>query len=356
MAGSYPASTVRRVPAIVAAGDAKAARAVYGESKAYLEVGGRPLIARIVSVLQRVPEVCEVWVVGNAERLAKALGEERLRGELAKPLWIVPQYRNLYENAWHTYRRLLPGAGAEGRDPAPEEEDLPILYLSTDLPFATPQEISEFVRKALAAQVDYVLGLVTEQVLEPFYPTKSEPGIRMAYFNLREGRFRQSNLHLVKPPRLGKRQHIEDMYEHRYQRQLGQVIGLAWRLLWEQAGGLRVLFYYGLMHLAGVLDRNGMRFLADAVRKLIPLRRIERACGALLQASFRFVVTDVGGCALDVDNEHDLDVARARFADWERRLAQSAEALHGPLALPATAGREATLLRVLPPGPQALGA
>ena len=344
---------MRRVPAIVAAGDAKAARAVYGESKAYLEVGGRTLIARVVSVLQRVPEVSEVWVVGNAERLEKALDEELLRRELAKPLWIVPQYRNLYENAWYTYRRLLPGAGAEGRDPTPEEAELPVLYLSTDLPFATPQELSEFVRKSLAAHVDYALGLVTEHELEAFYPKDGEPGITMAYFNLREGRFRQSNLHLVKPAKLGKRHHIEDMYEHRYQRQLGQALGLAWRILSDQGGGLRVLFYYGLMHVAGVLDRRGMRRLADGVRRLIAIGRVERACGALLQASFRFVVTGIGGCALDVDNEHDLDVARQRFADWTRELARAAEAQQGPLPLPADAGRVAAPRRVLPPGPQA---
>ena len=345
---------MRKVPAIVAAGDGRAARAVYGESKAYLEVGGRPLVARIVSALQRVPEVSEVWVVGNAGRLAKALDQETLRRELAKPLWIVPQYRNLYENAWLTYRRLLPGAGAEGRDPTPEEEELPILYLSCDLPFATPQELSTFVRKGFAANVDYVLGLTTEHALEPFYPKDGAPGIRMAYFNLREGRFRQSNLHLVKPARLGNRQYIEDMYEHRYQRQPGQVLGLAWRIFMDRGGGVRVLFYYALMHLAGVLDRSGMRRFADVVRRWIDLPRVERACGALLRASFRFVATDVGGCALDVDNEHDLDVARLRFADWERELLRIAEALHGPLPLPATAGRTALPLSVLPAGPQAL--
>jgi hypothetical protein len=344
---------VRRVPAIVAAGDAKAARAVYGESKAYLEVGGRTMIARIVSVLQRVPEVSEVWVVGNAERLEKALDEETLRAELVKPLWIVPQYRNLYENAWYTYRRLLPGAGAEGRDPTPEELDLPILYLSTDLPFATPQEISEFVRKGLATNVDYVLGLVTEHELEPFYPRGDEPGIRMAYFNLREGRFRQSNLHLVKPAKLGKRQYVEEMYEHRYQRQVGQALGLAWRIFADRGGGARVLFYYGLMHLAGVLDRRGLRRLADAVRSTIAISRVERACGALLRASFRFTVTGIGGCALDVDNEHDLDVARQRFGEWESVLLHTAEAQQGVLPLPARAGRGAAPRRVLPPGPQA---
>jgi hypothetical protein len=344
---------VRRVPAIVAAGDTKAARAVYGESKAYLEVAGRTLVARVVSVLQRVPEVSEVWVVGQAERLAKALDEETLRGELVKPLWIVPQYRNLYENAWFTYRRLLPGAGVEGRDPTPEEAELPVLYLATDLPFATPQEISEFVRKGFAANVDYALGLATEHELEAFYPQGGEPGIRMAYFNLREGRFRQSNLHLVKPARLGNRHYIEDMYEHRYQRQLGQALGLAWRIFSERGGGVRVLFFYGLMHLAGVLDRRGLRHVADLVRRWLSVERVERACGALLRGSFRFVVTGIGGCALDVDNEHDLDVARQRFAVWERELARVAEAQQGPLALPAEAGAGTAPCGVLPPGPQA---
>jgi len=344
---------VRRVPAIVAAGDAKAARAVYGESKAYLEVGGRTLIAHVVSVLQRVPEVSEVSEVGNAERLEKALDEETLRRELVKPLWIVPQYRNLYENAWYTYRRLLPGAGAEGRDPTPEETELPVLYLSTDLPFATPQELSEFVRKGLAINVDYALGLVTEHELEAFYPKDGAPGITMAYFNLREGRFRQSNLHLVKPAKLGKRHYIEDMYEHRYQRQLGQALGLAWRILSDQGGGIRVLFYYGLMHLAGVLDRKGLRRLADGVRRLIAIQRVERACGALLQASFRFVVTCIGGCSLALDNLHYLHVSRPRFAAWQQELARVAEAQQGPLPLPAEAGRGAAPRRVLPPGPQA---
>ena len=353
MGGGYLAPIVRRVPAIVAAGDTKAARAVYGESKAYLEVGGRTLVARIVSVLQRVPEVSEVWVVGHADRLAKALDEEALRRELVKPLTIVPQYRNLYENAWYTYRRLLPGAGVEGRDPTPEEEALPILYLSTDLPFATPQEISEFVRKGFAADVDYALGLVTEHELEAFYPKDGEPGIRMAYFNLREGRFRQSNLHLVRPARLGNRHYIEDMYEHRYQRQLGQALGLAWRIFSDHGGGARIVFYYGLMHLAGWLDRWRLRRLADAVRRVLPLDRVERACGALLRGSFRFVVTGIGGCALDVDNEHDLDVARQRFSAWQRELERVAEQQQGPLPLPAEAGRGAAALRALPPGPQA---
>jgi GTP:adenosylcobinamide-phosphate guanylyltransferase len=327
------------VPAVVAAGDRRAAKAVYGESKVYLELGGLPLVAHVVAALQRVPEVSEVWVVGDPERLAEALGSERLRAELRKPLHIIPQFRNLYENAWESYRRLLPGAGPQGRDPGPADEDLQVLYLSADLPFATPQEIGAFVREGMRLDVSYALGLVSEEAMTDFAPRDpGEPGIRMAYFNLREGRFRQSNLHLVRPARIVNRHYIEEMYEHRYQKQFGNIVGLAWRLLRDERGGVAILYYYGLMHLAAILDRWGLRRLADVVRGRIPIQRIEAGVSTLLRASFRFVATQAGGCAVDIDNEEDFDAARARFEQWRALQQARAERLYGPVALPASAG------------------
>ena len=63
-----------------------------------------------------------------------------------------------------------------------------------------------------------------------FYPKgPGDPGIRMAYFNVAEGRFRQSNLHLVKPARIVNRQYVEELYEHRYQKEFGNIVRLAWR-------------------------------------------------------------------------------------------------------------------------------
>jgi len=341
------------IPAIVAAGDGRAARAVCGDSKVYLEIAGRPLVARVVSVLQRVPEISEVWVVGNAERLAAVLGDASLQRELCKPLNVVPQRRNLLENCWQTYRRMLPGAGPAGRDPRPEEEDRPVLYLSADLPFATPQEISDFVRKGLAEDCDYACGLVPESAIVGFYPERrGQPGIRMAYFNLREGRFRQSNLHLVRPARLGQRQYIEEMYEHRYQKRLGNALALAWRLLVRRGGGLQVLLLYALMHLAGVADRLGMRRLADFLGHWISLEQVARGVSRLLDTRFHFVVTEVGGCAVDIDNERDFFAARARFEEFWRAQQQRAEDLLGRLPLAERAGPAAGL-RVLPEGDSA---
>jgi hypothetical protein len=326
------------VPAIVTAGDRRAAKAVYGDSKVYLEIDGRPLVGHVVAALQRVPEVSEVWLVGQEGRLRGVLEAPELRAQLVKPIHVVPQFRNLYENAWETYRRLLPGAGPEGRDPVGPDLDQQVLYLSADLPFTTPQEISEFVRRACELDCDYALGLVSEEAMEGFYPTApGEPGIQMAYYNLREGRFRQSNLHLVKPARLGNRHYVEDMYEHRHQKEFGHIAKLGWTLVRSEQGGLRVLGFYLLMHLAGIANRNGWRHLADWLRRLIPIGHIEAACSQLLRTRFRFVVTDVGGSAVDIDNEHDYDVARVLYADWARAQNRRAEQLYGPLPLPARA-------------------
>ena len=329
------------MPAIVAAGDRRAAKAVYGESKPYLVLAERPLVAHVVAMLQRVPEVSQVWVVGNAERLDAVLRDPAIARDIVKPLHVVPQFRNLYENAWETYRRLLPGAGPEGRDPGPEDADLPALFLSADLPFATPQEVSAFVRQGLEAGCDYALGLSTEEAMRDFYPERpGSPGIRMAYFNLREGRFRQSNLHLVKPARLGNRHYVEDMYEHRYQKQIGEMAKLGWTLLRAEGGGFAVIYYYALMHLAGVADRKGLRRVADFLRNRIPMPRIERGCSALLRTQFRFIVTEGGGCSVDIDNESDLDAARARFEQWSAQQTARVEARYGPLPLAARAGSE----------------
>jgi hypothetical protein len=317
------------IPAVLAAGDQGAAKAIYGESKAFLEIEGRPLVAHVVSALQRVPEISEVWVVGDPARLGAALGREDLQRELRKPLHLLPQLGSLVENVWHAYRRLLPGAGASGREPAGPDLDQRVLYLPTDMPFATPEEISCFVREALALDCDYVLGLVTEESMRGFYPKPGQPGIRMAYFNLREGRFRQSNLHLVRPARLRNRHYIEEMYRLRFQRRFGPILGLAWRLLTSERGGLAIVWYYGLMHLAGLANRHGQGRVADLVRRWIPIARIERGCGDLLGTRFRFAVTSVGGCAVDVDNEHDFEVARDRYAEWTKAQRERALAVCG---------------------------
>jgi hypothetical protein len=307
---------------------------VRGESKVFLELGGRALVAHVVSALQAVPEVSEVWVVGDAKRLQAAL--EPVRDELRTPLQLQEQFRNLYENAWEPYRRLLPGAGPDGRDPeSPEDLHTAILYASGDLPFAAPQEISAFVRAGLEKDCDYAIGFVEEASVAHFYPqAPGEPGIHPAYFNISEGRVRQSNLHLVRPGRLGNRRYVQDMYEHRHQKQFGNMLALGWEILSSEQGGLRIAFYYLLLHMASLADRWGWRRIADRIRSWVPTVRVEAAVSQLLRASFRLVITRCGGCAIDIDREDEYDAARARYGEWREAQHRRAEELYGPPALP----------------------
>jgi CTP:molybdopterin cytidylyltransferase MocA len=331
------------IPAIVTAGDRGAAKAVYGQSKVYLEVAGLPLVARVVLTLQRVPEVSEVWVVGDAVRLGEVLGEQTVQSQLQKPLHIIPQFSNLYENCWETFRRTLPGAPEDGRDPVGADLDWQVLYLSADLPFATPQEVSDFVRRGQSSDCDYALGLVQEESLDCFLPgTAGEPGVEVAFFNMREGRLKQSNLHLARPARMGNRHYVQEMYQHRHQRQFGNMLGLAYRLLRAKQGGLTVVFFYSIMVIGGLFDRWRFRRLANWVRQLISMERTDKALSRILSTRFRFVVTEVGGAAIDVDTEEEYDAICDRFEEWDRVQKDRAESLLGPLPLPEFAGTAET--------------
>lgn len=324
------------VPAIVTAGDGRAAKAVYGESKVFLPVAGRPLVARTVATLQAVPEVSEVWVVGNRARLEAVFADPAFRSEIVKPLYVVEQGRNLLENCWETFRRILAHDPKHGRDPVGDEVDRFVLYLSGDLPFATPQEISAFVRQGLSlADCDYALGLVPEPALRDFLPkAPGQLGIEVAYFNLREGRLRQSNLHLARPARLGNRFRINEMYELRHQKEFWNMAVLAWKLFFSRAAGPWIVLLYMVMHVAGWLDRWGLRVIADRLRRFVTIERNEAVVGRVLDTRFRFVITEAGGCAIDVDTDEEYDAVRDRFDEWMKAQRARAEAIYGPVALP----------------------
>ena len=320
------------VPAIVTAGDSRAAKAVYGKSKVYLEVDGLTLVAHIVRTLQQCPEIDAVWVVGDPGRLEAALGSKRLRDSLTKPLHIVEQQRDLISNCWETYRRILTGDIARGRDPVGEDLDQEVLYLSGDIPLATPQEISAFVKHAQSLDVDYALGLCPAESLDVFRPTRpGEAGITVAYFNTRDGRFRQNNMHYARPGRIGRRDRINEMYEMRHQRRFWNMFTLALRLLLSRAAGIKIAVLFAFMHLAGVADRKGHPRLARLLASYVTLEVNRSTIAKILDTRFVLAVTESGGCALDVDNEEEYDAICERYDEWRREQQARSLALHGPI-------------------------
>jgi hypothetical protein len=106
---------------------------------------------------------------------------------------------------------------------------------------------------------------------------------------------------------------------------------MAWTILRKEEGGLRILWYYLLIHLAGVWDRRGWHRIADRTRAWIPLRRMSEACSDLLRTDFQFTVTELGGCAVDIDTEHDYEVAKQRFETWRAEQRERAARCHTQL-------------------------
>ena len=308
--------------AILVAGDRSASRAVRGTSKAFVELAGKPMVVHVLEALLHTPEVDEVYLVGNPVRLAATVAQSgilALAAARGRPVHIVPQRDSLYANVWYTFLRTL--------SPGRTDADHAVLVVPADIPLVIPEEISSFVARAEASGGDYVVGLSPESALARFAPHDGAPGVEMAYFNLREGRFRQNNLHWVRPLRMGNRHYIDEMYENRYQKELLSQVRLAWRVIRREWRNLWVLGIYFVIHVAGLLHRRGQLELSDRVRQFAPLGAIERASSALLKTRFRTVTTELGGAALDVDNETDLETVEKMLERWKAlqvRLARAA--------------------------------
>ncbi|MCH6562809.1 MAG: NTP transferase domain-containing protein [Myxococcales bacterium] len=310
-----------RLQAVLVAGDRGHSRAIRGQSKTFVQLAGKPMVVHVIEALLHTPEVSEVYVVGDPIRLEKAITEHGcllLAAARACPIHIVPQLSSLYENVWHSFLRTLPTAGVP--------DDHAILVVPADIPLVIPEEISDFIRKAGAAEADYVLGLSPDSALALYAPGEDGPGIRMALFNLAEGRFRPNNLHFVRPLRLGNRHYIQDVYENRYQKEFGNMLRLAWQMLVREFRNLWVIFPYLLMHLASALDRRGHGRASAWVRSRVSLQTVERGIGALLRTRFCTVTTYLGGAALDIDKDDDLLVVEKMLARWKEMQVRIARA------------------------------
>ncbi len=101
-------------------------------------------------------------------------------------------------------------------------------------------------------------------------------------------------------------------------------------MITREGGGFSVLWCYVLIHLAGWFDRRKLPRLADQIRRGLAMKRVSGCVSSVLATDFRFVVTEVGGCAVDVDDEEQYRAVEARYDEW--RADQDAKALdmYGP--------------------------
>jgi len=312
--------------AIVMAGDRGAYKPVYGENKAFLEIGGIPVILHVLSALQKSRRVSRVFIVGPGDRISRALELHGERLGLTKEIRVVPQAETMLENALKAFNATLPAEAQEGA-PGFEQararfEDKAVLILGADIPLVTAAELDEFVERSGLSHCDYVLGMTREEALQAYYPAPGRPGsgIRFVYFCFRDSRERQNNLHMVRVLRVFNRDLIQTMYRLRYQQRWRNILRLGWRILRTSQVKVRVLTKFFLLQLCRVLDRREdawpFQRMHAFFRRFLVKEQMQQDLSRILKARFGSVTTSLGGAALDVDNERDFQIIKRRYGEW----------------------------------------
>ena len=302
---------------ILLAGGRGNSKKVLGQNKAYLDIKGYPIVLYVLAALDKASLVDRIFVIGDSARLARVINAPGALYERRKPLVILEQRETLYENGMYAYLRTFADKDEEVREEdilGTPGEDKAAFLLSSDIPLITHYEIDSFLESCSIDGYDYFLGMTGEEHLKHYYPTRDRLGVRMAYFQLREGRARQNNLHLVKPLKIDGRAYIQEMYKYRYQRQFRNMAELAWIIL--KGGGLKMVLLFILLQLALLFEKLRFSPLAWLVRRFIPLRAIERCVSGILRGRFKTVFTGFGGATLDVDNAEDYRAIVERFDEW----------------------------------------
>jgi CTP:molybdopterin cytidylyltransferase MocA len=309
----------QRFDVVIAAGNRRASRSVLGTNKIMLPVAGAPVITHVLSAVERAECTDRIFVVGDVRQLEQALASPHSPFQGLRPLRLIEQYNTFYENVWEGFLHTLPDydprAGWQIYRNRPEA-DKAALFMSGDIPVATPQEIEAFAAACDLSRFDYFLGVSPESMLRAYYPRQSRPGIRMAYFTLRNLRIRQNNLHLVRPFRLGNRFYIEKMYEYRYQKEWHNIAKLCWVLFGKQRGSWRFIAAFLRLHAAGLLTRYGLADFRPTRPFFLDLRAVCSLLSQLLDTRFAIVNTPHGGCTLDIDNAEHYAAICANFTAW----------------------------------------
>lgn len=309
---------LKKVNAILLAGERRASIQVKNDNKAFLLLNDEPLLIHILRALKQSHFVQNITVVGPASRITDALEAypEQLSGK--GQIHVVEQRDNMIDNfkAGYIATLGLPEEIAFENLRKTKYDEIPVLVVPCDIPLLTPWEVDEFISQSNMYDYDYSIGITSEKVLSYYHPSEETPGIQMIYFHVREDLMRQNNLHLAKPLKLDHLDYIEKMYEWRYQTHLFNVLRMMFALLlvsWRFVAALKVFTF---LQLSLYYDRHGHPRLADRLRMHAPLGALPAGISRIIGARTQVVYTHLGGAALDVDHDENLDAMQVMYDDW----------------------------------------
>jgi GTP:adenosylcobinamide-phosphate guanylyltransferase len=312
-------STPKKFDAILVAGEGESSYKVYNQHKAFLKIEGKCIINYVLETLQQADSINDIYVVGSKDSLTKTLVESGIDFKSPKPIYIVEQHANLFENIWSTFLVSIGSKEAELNLSESKYKEKAVLIVPCDSPLIAPYEVDYFIRKCDVNNYDQILGLASDEILKPFYPKDGKPGIEMDCLHLKEKKFRINNLHLVKPLKILNRKYIRKMYQYRYQRNIKNVVIFGLSLIGKGHSG-NLKFYIGLQ-LALFFSKLNLPSLAELFRKWTPKLEFEKCISKILGTRFIGLETPLPGATLDIDNDKDYEAMKARFKEWEEYIA-----------------------------------
>jgi len=308
---------MKKINVVILAGDRKASILVDNENKAFLKINTIPCIVYVVRAFLASEYAGNIVIVGPESRLKSTLEEYDMYPD--NRIKIIEQKENLIENGKAGYIATLDGLPDNTEFQSLDREkygDTPAVGSSCDIPLITPQEIDEFILYADPEKYDYYIGLCEDEVLSHYYPDAENPGIRLTYFNLREGNFRVNNLNMIKPLRLERLYYIERMYEIRYQKQFFNMVKLFLEILFTGKGLVRTFWYVLVLHLARIsFDRRYERLYQTLIKK-VSIKKAFDSISRVLGTRASCVITHYGGAALDIDHPEDKAVIEKMYDRW----------------------------------------
>ncbi|MDJ0839768.1 MAG: NTP transferase domain-containing protein [Acidobacteriota bacterium] len=278
----------------------------HADNKAFLVIHGRTILQMMLDELQQVDAVSRLILVGPAEKLKEHLDEVYGPDGYPKQVLIVKQAGDLVSN-------VLAGLEASAED-APADRH--VLILPSDLPLMIAEEVRQFIDLCDMDRYDYVLGMTHDNALEIFYPTEDLPGVKMAYFHLAGGLYRINNMHMARPSAVKRLDFFRKTYAMRYQKKLVNNIKMTWTFFKQVLRAPQGIFFYLGMFICMHLSKWGFKRISNWIQSFLPISSGCRNISRILGCRFGVVVTDLGGAAIDVDNDPDFAAISVRHEEW----------------------------------------
>jgi molybdopterin-guanine dinucleotide biosynthesis protein A len=315
----------KKFDAVLLAGDTGASRMVCNTNKSFLTINEVPLLMYVLRALEKAETINRICIIGPQDRVVMALEDHHGFLDHKKEITVCAQDETLFANAWKAFLHLTPEAQTAATDDT-VPSDKAVFYLSGDIPLVTPFEIDTFIGLCDTDRYDYFLGIAPAENLNYFYPQKGRPGIKTNFFHIKEGRYRQNNFQLVKPLKVTNRHYIQKVYDYRYQRDMRNILKLAFEFLNHHVG-LKGFWCYSLLHWHQFLSQIHLNPLTLPTRTLLPLSFIDNRISKVLGTRFTNTITPFVGAVLDIDNERDYKTMCTMFSSWQHYLKQKEEAV-----------------------------